>query len=189
MVMMEICLTDFNLLPCGSTPKTRTQCFSPVMAGASRWIRSHFPDLSPIIPVHPEHARTWAQSKTDRVAVATPGIVRMNVVWMSRRTFEAMNGPKLNGHQAKRVIGPDEDKLILALQQHILQWNSGSCLMQPEQRDKRRCRQSMLLYDFVNLEGSDKSFEDQVHAAQRAALVAGVHGAALTHQVFQPPGT
>jgi hypothetical protein len=53
-----------------------------------------------------------------------------------------------------RSLGQAEDALVAALQQHVLQWNKRSCLLQPEQHDRSQCRDSKLLYDFVIIEGA-----------------------------------
>ncbi len=38
------------------------------------------------------------------------------------------------------------------------------------------------------MEASEMHFEDQVAMVARAALLVGVHGAGLTHELFMPPG-
>ncbi len=50
------------------------------------------------------------------------------------------------------------------------------------------CRNSSVLFDFVVLEGSELPFEDQLHVLMRSGVIVGVHGAALTQQLFMPPG-
>ncbi len=57
--------------------------------------------------------------------------------------------------------------------------------MRPKTPD---CRNSSMLYDLAIMEASDLHFEDQVELAARTALLLGVHGAALTHELFMPPG-
>ncbi len=59
------------------------------------------------------------------------------------------------------------------------------CRMRPKTPD---CRNSSMLYDLAIMEASDLHFEDQVEMAARTALMLGVHGAALTHELFMPPG-
>jgi hypothetical protein len=50
------------------------------------------------------------------------------------------------------------------------------------------CRNSSVLFDFVVLEGSELSWEEQLHVLTRSGVIVGVHGAALTQQLFMPPG-
>jgi hypothetical protein len=55
--------------------------------------------------------------------------VRMNLVWVSRHTFEMTNKGKLTGHQQPRTLSDAEEAaIILGLQSLVLEWNKASCV-------------------------------------------------------------
>jgi hypothetical protein len=126
-----------------------------------RGVRARPPEAgSPCAASGPDDHERWPLPQ-----VGTPGVVRMNVVWLSRRTFESMNRGKLTGHQAPRVMGDDEDPVVEALHSHLLQWNKAGCVLQgkgTERAGQEGCRQGRMLFDLVVLEGSDMVFDDQV---------------------------
>jgi hypothetical protein len=63
------------------------------------------------------------------LAVGTKGSVRMNLVWISRHTFEMTNLGKLTGHQRPRVLSDAEEAAItLGLQRLVLELNKASCV-------------------------------------------------------------
>ena len=95
----------------------------------SSWLRSLFSDQLPNYHLHPDHAASKAQASGSAIATETHGPLRLNVVWLSRKTFEAVNVAKLTPHQQGRVMH-SEDELVAALQQHVLSWNRRSCLLQ-----------------------------------------------------------
>jgi hypothetical protein len=68
----------------------------------------------------------------------------------------------------------DEDKMVEALQRHLLQWNRAGCILQgkgTEREGQQACRQGRMLFDLVVLEGSDMHFEDQVGPGWAAGLL------------------
>jgi hypothetical protein len=61
--------------------------------------------------------------------VSAQGIVRMNIVWVSRRSFETLNYDKLIPMQRQRLLDDaEEEAIVMALQRLVLDWNKASCM-------------------------------------------------------------
>ncbi len=55
--------------------------------------------------------------------------MRMNVVWISRHTFEKTNRDKLMKLQLVRALtDAEEEAVTLGLQRLVLEWNRASCV-------------------------------------------------------------
>ncbi len=81
------------------------------------------------------------------------------------------------------------------LQKTILEWNGKACVLTLKKRDwlgeiedSGHCRNSSILFNLVVMDGAESTFEDQLHTIFRTAIIMGMHGAALSHQLFMAPG-
>jgi hypothetical protein len=78
--------------------------------------------------MHP-HTHKHAGVEREQVAVSAQGIVRMNIVWVSRRSFETLNYDKLIPMQRQRLLDDaEEEAIVMALQRLVLDWNKASCM-------------------------------------------------------------
>ncbi|KXZ46957.1 hypothetical protein GPECTOR_39g451 [Gonium pectorale] len=157
-------------------PNTNTSdCFSPIMIGVNRWLRTLHKELDPVY-----------LAKVHHHASETGGIVRRAVVWTSRRNLEALrltSGVGMTEWQSARMV-PNENAVVTALQAAILQWNSRSCLLAryyEGDEGMAGCRTSNVQFDLVFGEFSDwPYYPDQLMTIYRTGVLIGVHGAALT---------
>ncbi|GFR50744.1 hypothetical protein Agub_g13010 [Astrephomene gubernaculifera] len=163
-----------NSIAFNPNPNT-SNCFSPVMIGVHRWLRTLHKELDP-----------GYLARAHQHASETGGIVRRSVVWTSRRNLEALrltSGAGMTEWQSARMV-PNENQVVTALQSAILEWNSRSCLLARYyggEEGLAGCRESSVQFDLVFGEFSDwPYYPDQLMTIYRTGVLIGVHGAALT---------
>ncbi|KAG2449414.1 hypothetical protein HYH02_005563 [Chlamydomonas schloesseri] len=163
-----------NSIAFNPNPNT-SDCFSPVMIGVHKWLRTLHKELDPAYLARVHHH-----------ASETGGIVRRQVVWTSRRNLEALrltSGTGMTEWQSARMV-PNENAVVTALQLAILEWNARSCLLARYYRGDEGlggCRPGNVQFDLVFGEFSDwPYYPDQLMTIYRTGILIGVHGAALT---------
>ncbi|KAG2433297.1 hypothetical protein HXX76_008364 [Chlamydomonas incerta] len=163
-----------NSIAFNPNPNT-SDCFSPVMIGVHKWLRTLHQELDPTYLARVHHH-----------ASETGGITRRQVVWTSRRNLEALrltSGTGMTEWQSARMV-PNENAVVTALQLAILEWNSRSCLLARYYGGDSAlagCRRSEVQFDLVFGEFSDwPYYPDQLMTIYRTGILIGVHGAALT---------
>eukprot|EP00198_Chlamydomonas_reinhardtii_P009241 XP_001698578.1 predicted protein [Chlamydomonas reinhardtii] len=165
-----------NSIAFNPNPNT-SDCFSPVMIGVHKWLRTLHKELDPAYLARVHHH-----------AAETGGIIRRQVVWTSRRNLEALrltSGTGMTEWQSARMV-PNENAVVTALQLAILEWNSRSCLLSRYyggDEGLAGCRAAAVdvQFDLVFGEFSDwPYYPDQLMTIYRTGILIGVHGAALT---------
>lgn len=163
-----------NSMAFNANPNTST-CFSPIMVGVHKWLRTLHKELDPLYLAKAHHH-----------ASETGGIIRRSVVWASRRNLEALrltSGVGMTSWQSARMV-PNENEVVVALQRTIMEWNSKDCLLHRYYSGDQAltdCRSSNVQFDLVFGEFSDwPYYPDQLMTIYRTGVLMGVHGAALT---------
>uniref|UniRef100_A0A7S0S5J2 Glycosyltransferase 61 catalytic domain-containing protein n=1 Tax=Chlamydomonas leiostraca TaxID=1034604 RepID=A0A7S0S5J2_9CHLO len=178
----------------------RNDCKGPLFQAFTRWLRDLFPDVmsdsrkaAPCLNVTlPPGVRDPLAPRDQGRFIPKRPLVR-NVVWMSRRDFEAMHLAEhpLSSWQSQRIIDNEPD-LVAALHKAVLEWNARACFRQHSRKTipaGETCRDSLLAFEFKDLEPFDAPlFPDQLSALGQASVLVGLHGAALANTYWMEPG-